>query len=112
MVPYNARQCRIQALNIVSTLLLSTAGEDDMSTLLRLMHTAQMQDLELKNAVLKSLLHTLREIHRTRTVFRKACGFVYVVYVLISMEGSLSKPAKLPWDNAKKSEIFAILKTI
>ena len=93
-------------------MLLSTAGEDDMSTLLGLMHTAQMQDLELKNAVLKSLLHTLRESHRTRTVFRKAGGFVYVVSVLISMEGSLSIPAKPPWDNAKKSEIFAILKTI
>ena len=34
MVPY--RLCRSQALNIVSTLLLTTAGEDDMSTLLGL----------------------------------------------------------------------------
>mgnify|MGYP003385437933 CR=1 FL=1 len=51
MVPY--KLCRNQALNIVSTLLLSTAGEDDMSTLLGLMHTAQMEDLELKNNVLK-----------------------------------------------------------
>jgi hypothetical protein len=51
MVPYKI--CRTQALNIVSTLLLTTAGEDDMSTLLGLMHTAQMEDLELKNAVLR-----------------------------------------------------------
>ena len=47
---------------------------------------------------LKSLLNTLRESHRTRTVFRKAGGFVYVVSVLISMEGSLSVPARPPWD--------------
>ena len=45
MVPYLL--CRTQALNIVSTLLLTTAGEDDMSTLLGLMHTAKMEDLEL-----------------------------------------------------------------
>jgi hypothetical protein len=99
MVPYLL--CRTQALHIVSTLLLSSAGEDDMSTLLGLMHTARMEDLELKNAVLKSLLHTLRESHRTRTVFRRAGGFVYVVSVLISLEGSLSIPAKAPWDKGK-----------
>ena len=51
MVPYML--CRTKALNIVSSLLLSSYGEDDMSTLLGLMHTAQMEDLELKNAVLK-----------------------------------------------------------
>ncbi len=99
MVPYMI--CRNQALNIVSTLLLSTAGEDDMSTLLGLMQTAQLQDLELKNAVLKSLLHTLRESHRTRTTFRKSGGYVYVVSVLISLEGSLQVPAKEPWINGK-----------
>ena len=51
MVPYKV--CRVRALNIVTTLLLTTAGEDDMSTLLGLMHTAEMEDLELKNAVLR-----------------------------------------------------------
>lgn len=51
MVPY--KLCRNQALNIVSTLLLNTGGEDDMATLLGLMHTAKLEDLELKNAVLK-----------------------------------------------------------
>jgi hypothetical protein len=33
--------------------LLSTAGDDDMATLLGLMHTAKLEDLELKNSVLK-----------------------------------------------------------
>lgn len=51
MVPY--KLCRAKSLNIVSTLLLSSYGEDDMSTLLGLMHTAQVEDLELKNAVLQ-----------------------------------------------------------
>jgi hypothetical protein len=51
MVPY--KLCRNQSLKIVSSLLITTAGEDDMSTLLGLMHTAQMEDLDLKNSVLK-----------------------------------------------------------
>lgn len=92
--------------------MLSTAGEDDMSTLLGLMQTVQLQDLELKNAVLKSLLHTLRESHRTRTTFRKSGGYVYVVSVLISLEGSLQVPAREPWLNVDKASVFAILKTI
>ena len=54
MVPYML--CRKEALHLVSTLLLSTSGEDDMSTLLGLMHTAQMEDLELKNSVLKVII--------------------------------------------------------
>ena len=57
-------------------------------------------------------MFTLRESHRSRTVFRKAGGFVYVVSVLISMEGCLNIPPKSPWNRVKKSEIFTILKTI
>ena len=59
MVPY--KLCRNQALNIVSTLLLSTAGDDDMATLLGLMHTAKLEDLELKNSVLK-VIHSISAI--------------------------------------------------
>ena len=51
LVPF--KMCRNQALGIVSALLLSTAGDDDMATLLGLMQTATIEDLELKNAVLK-----------------------------------------------------------
>jgi hypothetical protein len=51
MVPY--KLIRSQALSIVSALLLSATSEDDMSTLLGLMQTAQMEDLELKNSVLR-----------------------------------------------------------
>ena len=46
----------------------------------------------------QSLLHVLRESHRTRTVFRKVGGFVYVMSVLVSMEGCLADPPKPPWD--------------
>ena len=46
----------------------------------------------------QSLLNVLRESHRTRTVFRKVGGFVYVMSVLVSMEGCLAEPPKPPWD--------------
>ena len=51
--------------------------------------------------IFQSLLHVLRESHRTRTVFRKVGGFVYVMSVLVSMEGCLADPPKPPWDKGK-----------
>lgn len=39
--------------------------------------------------VFQSLLACLRESHRTRTVFRKVGGFVYVMSVLVSLENQL-----------------------
>jgi hypothetical protein len=95
MVPYSV--CRQQALGIVQQLVLSTGGDDDMGTLLGLMHTAPTTALELKTHILKALLLVLRESHRTRTVFRKVGGFVYVMSVLVSMEGCLADPPKGTW---------------
>ena len=51
MVPYP--ECRQQALNIVQQLVLSPGGDDDMGTLLGLMPTANVTDLELKTHILK-----------------------------------------------------------
>jgi len=51
--------------------------------------------------ILQSLLNVLRESHRTRNVFRKVGGFVYVMSVLVSMEGCLCDPPKVPWDQGK-----------
>ena len=39
--------------------------------------------------ICQSLLACLRESHRTRTVFRKVGGFVYVMSVLVSLESQL-----------------------
>ena len=60
----------------------------------------------------QSLLHVLRESHRTRTVFRKVGGFVYVMSVLVSMEGCLADPPKQPWDKVCRQEILMMLKTV
>jgi len=51
MVPF--LECRTQALGIVQQLVLSPGGDDDMGTLLGLMNTADITDLELKTAILK-----------------------------------------------------------
>ncbi|XP_071644042.1 WD repeat and FYVE domain-containing protein 3 isoform X2 [Temnothorax longispinosus] len=87
LVPYV--DCRYQALGIVRELILSAGGDDDMATLLGVMHSAPPNALILKTHILKSLLACLRESHRTRTVFRKVGGFVYVMSVLVSLENQL-----------------------
>ncbi|XP_064458168.1 WD repeat and FYVE domain-containing protein 3-like isoform X2 [Ornithodoros turicata] len=110
LVPY--RLCRQQALGIVQQLVLSSGGDDDMGTLLGLMHTAMPLALDLKNHILKSLLFVLRESHRTRTVFRKVGGFVYVMSVLVSMEGCLADPPKEPWNTVEKRQIVSLLRTV
>ncbi|XP_043271793.1 WD repeat and FYVE domain-containing protein 3 isoform X2 [Venturia canescens] len=87
LVPY--MDCRFPALGIVRELILSAGGDDDMATLLGVMHSAPSNALLLKTHILKSLLACLRESHRTRTVFRKVGGFVYVMSVLVSLEAQL-----------------------
>ena len=51
--------CRQQALGIVQQLVLSTGGDDDMGTLLGLMHTAAPTALQLKTAILKVSVNNL-----------------------------------------------------
>ncbi|KAJ9586850.1 hypothetical protein L9F63_019532, partial [Diploptera punctata] len=107
LVPYP--ECRQQVLGIVRELVLSTGGDDDMGTLLGMMHSAAPSALQLKAHILKSLLMCLRESHRTRTVFRKVGGFVYVMSVLVSMEGCLSGHPQPPWDQIPVSQILHLL---
>ncbi|XP_049867714.1 WD repeat and FYVE domain-containing protein 3 isoform X4 [Pectinophora gossypiella] len=82
--------CRSKALGVVRELIVSGSGEEDMSALLCGMHTAPNDALRLKLHILKALLACLRDSHRTRTIFRKVSGFVYVTSVLISLEGKLA----------------------
>ncbi|GAB6019627.1 hypothetical protein CHUAL_001189 [Chamberlinius hualienensis] len=109
MVPYLV--CRQQALTIVQQLILCNGGDDDMGTLLGMMHSAPLLALEYKTDILTSLLQVLRESHRTRTVFRKVGGFVYVMSCLVSMEGCLMHPPKTPWDTVDISLVLTLLKT-
>ncbi|CAH2076588.1 unnamed protein product, partial [Iphiclides podalirius] len=81
--------CRNKALGVIRELIVSGSGEEDMSALLCGMHAAPNDALNLKLHILKALLTCLRDSHRTRTIFRKVSGFVYVTSVLVSLEGKL-----------------------
>ncbi|XP_047001362.1 WD repeat and FYVE domain-containing protein 3 [Schistocerca americana] len=107
LVPYS--ECRQQALGIVRELLLGAGGDDDMGTLLGMMHSAPASALQLKAHILKSLLICLRESHRCRTVFRKVGGFVYVMSVLVSMEGCLSGQPSQPWESIPYTQVLHLL---
>lgn len=70
---------------------MSQGGEEDMSTVLVLLHSSDcVTELELKIEILSALLSCFRESHRARTNFRKAGGFLYLMSVLVSMEGQLA----------------------
>lgn len=88
--------CRQAALGVIRELILTTGGDDDMAQLLTTLHSTPKTSLQLKTDILKALLLCLRESHRTRTVFRKVNGFVYVTSVLVCLEGCLSKEEKNP----------------
>jgi len=47
--------------------------------------------------LLQLVLSLLRESHRSRMIFRKVGGFVYVMSVLVSMEGALADPPAAQW---------------
>ncbi|XP_035766605.1 WD repeat and FYVE domain-containing protein 3 [Neolamprologus brichardi] len=106
------RQCREHALLIIQQLVLSPSGDDDMGTLLGLMHSAPPSELQLKTDILRALLSVLRESHRTRTVFRKVGGFVYVTSLLVAMERSLCQPLRHGWERVNQNQVFELLHTV
>ncbi|KAJ8263051.1 hypothetical protein COCON_G00155080 [Conger conger] len=103
------RQCREHALMIIQQLLLSPSGDDDMGTLLGLMHSAPPTELQLKTDILRALLAVLRESHRTRTVFRKVGGFVYLTSLLVAMETALCSPPRHGWEKVNQNQVFELL---
>ncbi|XP_028851764.1 WD repeat and FYVE domain-containing protein 3 isoform X2 [Denticeps clupeoides] len=105
-------QCREHALMIIQQLVLSPSGDDDMGTLLGLMHSAPPTELQLKADILRALLAVLRESHRTRTVFRKVGGFVYVTSLLVAMERSLCSPPRNGWEKVNQNQVFELLHTL
>ncbi|KAL1791400.1 WD repeat and FYVE domain-containing protein 3 isoform X1 [Sigmodon hispidus] len=105
-------QCRQHALMTIQQLVLSPNGDDDMGTLLGLMHSAPPTELQLKTDILRALLSVLRESHRSRTVFRKVGGFVYITSLLVAMERSLSSPPKNGWEKVNQNHVFELLHTV
>lgn len=61
---------------------------------------------------MQALLSVLKESHRTRTVFRKVGGFVYVTSLLVAMERSLCSPPKNGWEKVNQNQVFELLHTV
>lgn len=75
---------------------------------------SEIKKKKLKASVspLQALLAVLRESHRTRTVFRKVGGFVYVTSLLVAMERSLCQPPRHGWDRVNQNQVFELLHTV
>ncbi|XP_074041175.1 WD repeat and FYVE domain containing 3 bchs isoform X2 [Leptinotarsa decemlineata] len=97
--------CRYATLGIIKELILTTGGDDDMTQLLNTLHSISRTQLELKIDILEALKICLKESHRTRTVFRKVNGFVYVTSVLVALEGRLGQRETNP-------EVFHLLSLV
>lgn len=102
------RHCRTYVLAMIRELMLSAGGEDDMLFILSTMHSAPANNVELKIQILKTLLGCLRDSHRTRTIFRKVGGFVYVTSVFVSLDGKLGDNGSEKID-LQNSEILQLL---
>ena len=65
------------------------------------MHSTQVTDIQLKVDVLSLLVHIFEMSQQTRAVFQEVGGFVYVVSVLVSLEGSLADPPIPLWKDGE-----------
>lgn len=91
-------------------LILSAGGDDDMLFILSTMHAAPAHNIHLKIQILRSLLGCLRDSHRTRTIFRKVGGFVYVTSVFVSLDGQLSDGSVTgSVGDGQESDLFQLL---
>ena len=108
-----SKKLRKKAFSIIQQLVLSNSGEEHLANLLALMHreTDITTNLNLKSSILKSLLVVLRENHRVRAIFRKVGGFVYVMSVLVHMEGCLSG-ATDTWNGVEPKKIWNLLRFV
>ena len=65
------------------------------------MHSTPVTDVKLKSDVLSSLIRIFDTNAQTRSVFQEVGGFVYVVSILVSLEGSLAEPPVALWVECK-----------
>ena len=108
-----SKKLRKKAFSIIQQLVLSNSGEEHLANLLALMHreTDITTNLNLKSSILKSLLGVLRENHRVRALVRQVGGFVYVMSVLVHMEGCLSG-ATDTWNGVEPKKIWNLLRFV
>lgn len=69
-------------VGIVRELVLSTGGDDDMGTLLGMMHSAPPSALQLKAHILKVCIYPKNEIYTEKSV----CRFFLGCWMLLSLQ--------------------------
>lgn len=62
--------------------------------------------------LLQTLQLCLKESHRARTVFRKVGGFVYLMSVVVGLEGSLGDEPLHTWTFVNQKHILGLLITV
>ena len=83
-----------------------------MTGLLDLLHVCSVTELALRMDILRCLVGCLKESHRCRTVFRRVGGFVYLMSVLVGLEGSLSSPCSPVWKGVERRSVVGLLHQI
>ena len=133
----NFSAIRKQSFYLLQQLILAGGNEEDMKALLSLLYApafaspngtssveieetntldtkpgAKTVDYESRSEVINAIILCLKESHRSRTVFRKVGGFVYVVSVLMSMEGCLSPKNQVLYERKDEENVFNLLRSI
>lgn len=99
LVPYS--RSRTKSLRLVQQLILSEGGEDDLGTLLGMMNSAPQTAVELKIDIMNTLARVFSLDPSMRSSFREVGGFIYIVSVLVSMNGSLSSKPIQTWESGE-----------
>jgi len=109
LIPF---QCaRPYTLKIIQQLIVD-GSHDDLSAVLIRMHTTNKTAVRLKTDILNSMLRIFSMNAQTRTIFQEESGFVYVIAVLVSLEGSLADPAIGCWGNVSRTAVLELIWTI
>lgn len=74
------------------------------------MHSIPITDIGLKSDILSSLIKIFDNNAQTRSVFQEVGGFVYVVSILVGLEGSLADPPVELWAKSVFLQNFYTLK--
>ena len=65
------------------------------------MHGSQGTDVHMKIDILRTIIKVFALEPKTRALFRDVGGFIYVMSVLMSMEGALENEPSSGWKDGK-----------
>lgn len=75
---------------------LASEGELRKELIDHVSRLSAVNKFKIKIRLLKLLFSLLKDSHRCRAMFRKAGGFIYIISILVSMEGYFKRDGQLP----------------